>query len=121
MSTPDLALRRLPGATGDHPAIAALALAFLAFALPARAQQPGFPQIMPPNTVFGRTAINPCPGQAIPFSIVLQNLSIQSTTWVAPQTLVGNPDLQRKLHRDQRRRDLFDGAHFRCASLGVAF
>jgi hypothetical protein len=26
------------------------------------------------------------PGQAIPFSIILQNLAAQSTTWVAPQT-----------------------------------
>ncbi len=66
-------------------------LAALSFALPARAQQPGFPQNLPPNTVYGRSAIGTGPGQAIPFSSIVQVLTNQSNTWTFPQAFTGGP------------------------------
>lgn len=49
-------------------------LCLLVACVPALAQSPGFPQNMPPNTVYGRSAIGTGPGQAIPFSVLNQNL-----------------------------------------------
>ena len=67
-------------------ALLAAALAAICLALPARAQSPGFPQNMPPNTVYGRSAIGTGPGQAIPFSVILQTLNNTANIWTAPQT-----------------------------------
>lgn len=64
-----------------------LKTAVLCFLLgsPAFAQQPGFPQLMPPNTVYGRSGISTGPGQAIPFSVIIQTLNNTVNTWTAQQ------------------------------------
>lgn len=62
-------------------ALSALLIAALVAFSPASAQSPGFPQVMPPGTVYGRTAISAGPGQAIPFAdLFLGSLPIFTTT-----------------------------------------
>lgn len=70
-------------------ALFAAVLAAFSFVLPATAQQPGFPQNMPPNTVYGRSGISTGPGQAIPFSIIVQLLAAQPNTWPQVQSFIG--------------------------------
>lgn len=67
-------------------ALFAAVLAAFSFALPASAQ---FPANMPPNTVYGRSGISTGPGQAIPFSVIVQALSNQTNIWTQPQTFQG--------------------------------
>lgn len=67
-------------------ALFAAVLAAFSFALPAAAQ---FPANMPPNTVYGRSGISTGPGQAIPFSIIVQALNNQTNIWMQPQTFSG--------------------------------
>lgn len=64
-------------------------LCLLVACVPALAQSPGFPQVMPPNTVYGRSGISTGPGQAIPFSSIIQTLTNQPNTWTALQTFSG--------------------------------
>lgn len=67
----------------------ALAAVMAAFVSSALAQAPGFPQNMPPNTVYGRSGISTGPGQAIPFSVIVQTLNNQVNIWTQPQTFSG--------------------------------
>lgn len=67
-------------------ALFAAVLAAFSFALPAAAQ---FPANMPPNTVYGRSGISTGPGQAIPFSVIVQTLNNNPNIWTALQTFNG--------------------------------
>lgn len=62
--------------------------AFLSIAatLPAASQANLYPSTLSPNTVIGRTGINAGPPQAIPFSLLIQDLSGIPNTWSALQT-----------------------------------
>lgn len=62
--------------------IALSLIGLLAFIGQAFAQ---FPSVMPPNTVYGRSAIGTGPGQAIPFSVIVQTLNNTTNNWQALQ------------------------------------
>jgi hypothetical protein len=53
---------------------------------PTVAQNPQFPQTLPPNTVVGRTGISAGPAQAIPFAALTPLLTGTPNTWNVLQT-----------------------------------
>lgn len=57
--------------------------------LPAASQANLYPSTLPPNTVIGRTGIIAGPPQAIPFSILIQDLVGIPNSWPEPQTFNG--------------------------------
>lgn len=67
--------------------ILAAALVWLGLGLSTFAQP--FPQFMPPNTVYGRSGISTGPGQAIPFSVIVQTLNNTANIWSALQSFNG--------------------------------
>ena len=61
-------------------------ICLIATCLPAFSQNPNFPSTMPPSTVYGRSAISAGPGQAIPFSSLIQLLNSTPNTFTTIQT-----------------------------------
>lgn len=64
------------------------ALAFAACLLPgvAEAQQPQYPQTLPPNTVVGHLGTTAGPSQAIPFAVLTAQLQLFTNVVVGPAT-----------------------------------